>query len=314
MLKNRYAGLAMAIVLGAFCSGMGCFSANAATDFTYQSLTNLGPCASSRVLLMNNDTNPTCPILGQGYHDTSNTVEVGQTYWWHDDTPCDEMIGTTPISDLVNLQIGSRHILYHKQSADLVPVKLWELVNCRAGSSAMKLSANFNYLPWSSTCQPIDAGTYSSPIADDWDRGSFSNGVRQVAVITMRASRDSAIYSPFYEEGIGEIYFDAVNFTKAYVNSHIAVEIATEAIDGTLDGEAPGFYGTTDASKLKWVRMPCEVFSITKGGACTKDPASDGMTEVRLSGVSGYDNQFYRLRVNVNHRGAIRFRIIRTDI
>ena len=73
MLKNRYAGLVMAIVLGAFCSGMGCFAADPA-DFTYQSLTNLGPCASSRVLLMNNDTNPTCPIQGQGYYDTNETT------------------------------------------------------------------------------------------------------------------------------------------------------------------------------------------------------------------------------------------------
>ena len=68
----------MAIALGIISGGIRVAAANA-NDFTYQSLTNLGPCASSRVLLMNNDTNPICPIQGQGYHDTSNTVEVGQT-------------------------------------------------------------------------------------------------------------------------------------------------------------------------------------------------------------------------------------------
>ena len=69
-----------ALVCVMSAGAFGTFAADAANDFTYQSLTNLGPCASSRVLLMNNDTNPTCPIQGQGYHDTSNTVAVGQTY------------------------------------------------------------------------------------------------------------------------------------------------------------------------------------------------------------------------------------------
>ena len=303
-MRDRLAIL-LAIVLGAICSERVGF----ANDFTYQSLTNLGPCASSRVLLMNNDTNETCPIQGQGYHDTSNTVAVGQTYWWHDDTPVTEKVGNTHLSEGMNLLNGVRHILYHKQSADSRPVKLWELINCRAGSSSMRRNTNFNYLPWSSTCQPIDKGTYSAPILND------SSGVKQAAMITMRASLDAAIYSPFYEDGIGEIYFDAINLTVSYPNSHVAVEIATETIKEGTDEEAFGFDETTDASKLKWVRMPCEVFSITKKDSlCKKDTASDGKTEVRLSGGSGYDNQFYRIRVNVSHQGAVRFRIVRTDL
>ena len=62
MLKNRHAGFIMAIALGVISGAFRVVAAESATDFTYQSLTNLGPCASSRVLLMNNDTNETCPI------------------------------------------------------------------------------------------------------------------------------------------------------------------------------------------------------------------------------------------------------------
>ena len=77
MYRNRCL-FARVILLGAVCAGLHpVFAAD--DDYTYQSLTNLGPCASSRVLLMNNDTNPICPIEGQGYHDASNTVAVGQT-------------------------------------------------------------------------------------------------------------------------------------------------------------------------------------------------------------------------------------------
>ena len=112
-------------------------------DYTYQSLTNLGPCASSRVLLMNNDTNPICPIQGQGYHDSSNTVEVGQTYWWHDDTPINEPVTTSgrTADYYYNLQLGSNHILYQKREDGQAPLKLWELVECRAGSAARTSSA-----------------------------------------------------------------------------------------------------------------------------------------------------------------------------
>ena len=306
------------VVFGALCVGV--FRVSAADDYTYQSLTNLGPCASSRVLLMNNDTNPICPIQGQGYHDTdSNTVAVGQTYWWHDDTPLDEMLGTTPVSDLMNLQIGSTHILYQRQSDIGSPIKLWELIECRAGSSAMNLAANFNYLPWSSTCQPIDPGFYTVPpkIPDEWNRGAYSNGMRQVAVITMRATVNgdreplAKIYSPLYKEGIGDIYFDIVNFTRSFLNSHIAVEIAKTLIS---TGEATSFEDETDWAKFNWERVPCEVYKVNKNGTFELDSMNLNATKVLLHSSAGYDNQYYRVRVPVNYHAPVRFRIIRPDI
>ena len=212
------------VVFGALCAGLFRVAvADDYSDYTYQSLTNLGPCASSRVLLMNNDTNPACPIQGQGYHDTdSNTVAVGQTYWWHDDTPVSEMIGKTPVANIMNLKEGIHHILYQRQDDIGSPVKLWELVNCRAGSSVTRQNANFNYLPWSSTCQPIDPGSYTVPpkIPETWTLGANSDGAKQVASILMRAAVDqlgepvSKIYSPLYREGIGDIYVDAQSIVR----------------------------------------------------------------------------------------------------
>ena len=180
----------------------GTFAADAANDFTYQSLTNLGPCASSRVLLMNNDTNETCPIQGQGYHDTSNTVAVGQTYWWHDDTPVTEEIQKDwSVNTDVNLLPGINHILYQKQGEGKAPLKLWELVDCRAGSAAVKYPASwgapsYNYLPWSSTARPINSDYCTGAIPDEWydsfEIGDNSNGVRQVATIIIAVVLQSA--------------------------------------------------------------------------------------------------------------------------
>ena len=138
MCINKKIAFIWGIVICTMCFGLyDAFAANPDDDFTYQSLTNLGPCASSRVLLMNNDTNPICPIQGQGYHDTSNTVEVGQTYWWHDDTPVtEEVVPGRTVDYYLNLKTGVRHILYHKVAENDAPVKLWELIDCRAGSAA----------------------------------------------------------------------------------------------------------------------------------------------------------------------------------
>ena len=303
------------VVFGVLCVGVFCVSA--ADDYTYQSLTNLGPCASSRVLLMNNDTNPVCPIQGQGYHDTdSNTVAVGQTYWWHDDTPVTE---SAPLQYL-NLQTGVRHILYQKQEEGRSPVKLWELVDCRAGSSASLASSSFNYLPWSSTAQPIDTNICVAPISSDPDdyeaiEGN-SNGVKQVAVITMRATVDesgdptAAIYSPLYREGIGDIYLDAINFAKSFANSHIAVEVAKTLV---ATGEATSFDEETDWSKFLWERIPCKMYEVSKGGGFQEDENVDSKG-VRLHSSAGADNKYFRIRVPVNYHGSVRFRIVRTDI
>ena len=87
MFGRRNFGFAIAVLLGVICSGaLRVAAAEGVTDFTYQSLNDLGGNYSSRVLLMNNDTNDTCPIQGQGYYDTNETTTaVGGTFWWHDD-------------------------------------------------------------------------------------------------------------------------------------------------------------------------------------------------------------------------------------
>ena len=300
----------MAIALGVACFGM--FRvAVADTDLYYQSLTNLGPYASSRVLLMNNDMNSLCPIRGQGYHDTSNTVEVGQTYWWHDDIPVEgQATSTKMVNDLMNLQTGINHILYQKRVEG--DVKLWELIECRAGSAACQDSTYFCYLPWSSTCEPIDAGTHSVPpkIPNEWVRGSTnSNGIKQVACITMRASKDAKVYSPKYADGIGDVYFDCVNLRRNNVNSRIAVEVATYVKPHSrLD-----FFSETEVELFAWERVPCEVYWVdSQTGAYDKDEENTGSTSIRVRINKGYtEPKYMRVKVPVNRLGQVRFRIIR---
>ena len=311
MYRNKHIGLVMAIALGVACFGM--FRvAVADTDLYYQSLTNLGPYASSRVLLMNNDMNSLCPIRGQGYHDTIDKAKEGETYWWHDDVPVKgEAAPGIEVKSLMNLQTGVNHILYQKRGAGEPPVKLWELINCRAGSAASQRTSLFNYLPWSSTCEPIDPEIYSSnppniPNTFVPDDSSSSNGIKQVAVVSMRASLDAAIYSPLYDDGIGEIYFDCVNLTALALNSEFVVEIATDVLpNNKLD-----FFSETNVNRFVWRKVPCEVFTISKSDAfLVKDEKNDGKEDIKPSMTAGWEVQMhYRVRILLNQYGQIRFR------
>ena len=194
--RKLHFALLWAVVLGAFCAAPLCVRAEE-VDYTYQSLTNLGPCASSRVLLMNNDTNEICPIQGQGYYDTNETTTaVGGTFWWHDEAPA-------PLSGsfaalYLNLLAGTSHVLYQKTDAVGGRKALWTLVQCRAGAGGYHGSGSSfeqcNYLPWSSTCVPIDPESYPEvPIPDgvnsiyfpDYGMGDLA-GIKQVAQINMR--------------------------------------------------------------------------------------------------------------------------------
>ena len=316
MLKNGYFGLAMAIALGV---ASGAFRVAAAeNDFTYQSLTNLGPCASSRVLLMNNDTNPICPIQGQGYYDTNETATaVGGTFWWHDD----EIISSSYAKAQLNLMPGVEHILYQKTDNAGGKKALWTLVDCRAGAGGYKASssnnANRNYLPWSGTCQPIDQVNYPTvPIPETWKNGAtYLEGIKQVAHISMRGSTDAVVYSPLYEEGIGEIYFDIVNGWANIDNDTIEVQIATGLkVEESADGDSDEVHDMADGldwDAYKWETVPCDMFEVASKSSIALPSQNANISTLTLSSKGYFANLFYRVRVSVNVRAPVRFRIRR---
>ena len=193
MHKISIYSLFTALVLGVMFTAAISHAAVAADDpFAYQSLTNLGPRTSSRVLLLNNDTNPACPIFGQGYSNTVDTVEVGQTFWEHDGVEVTSMFPKF----LLMLLDGVNHVLYQKLDNNGGKKELWTLVNCRAGSAGYYVTTSGNgsrnYLPWSSTCQSLSNinGVSQSKIPCD------ANNIKQVLTISMRCTTDACIYSP----------------------------------------------------------------------------------------------------------------------
>ena len=142
----------------------------------------------------------------------------------------------------------------------------------------------------------------------------------------MRNMEGAAVYSPCYTNGIGTIYFDAVNGWKG-INEYnnIVVEIATRTIEGlpptdencmvpttnVVDGIEvvdTNWYGKLD--ETCWTRYPMHPFVITNGVGFVE---TNSTTELSLQmNIGGRADSFYRVVVPVDYTEAIRFRIRRT--
>ncbi len=287
-----------------------------AEDYTYQSLTNLGPRASSRVLLLNDDTNPACPIEGQGYYTTNvNEVAVGGTYWWHDDAA--KPTGTA--NTYLNLLPGTNHELRQKLDASGGYRTLWTLNECRTGSggynsSSLANNGSRNFLPWSDTCQPIDAAQATAPIPSTWKSGTKNlGGIKQVAHITMRCTQEACVYSPFYEEGAGAVFFDAVNGFSVVEPDKLVLEVAYGVKDEYAGTES--FGDGLDLSHYDWQAVPCDVFVVKDKSAVTLEQSA--VTAISLKTTAYYDTMYYRVRytpASGSERAPMRFRIRRLNV
>ena len=243
---------------------------------------------NDRILLMNNDSRFGAVVTFQGYNDTD---PANKTYWVHD---------TTSAGFSAALLRGVNHTLFRKDGT-----RLWDLVDCRAGSATV-ISSVRNYIPWTITAKSIIDGTGSIP-AD-------ATGVKGVGSVIFRNSEAARLYSPSYEEGIGTIYFDAVNAFVNATDGAIALEIATNVTAAAAAGGIRFSDAVADTSGydvFQWEPCPVDVFTCANRTDVTLQEA--GATNVVLASTASGDKLFYRLRAHLNHYGPIRFRIRRLN-
>ncbi|MCQ2389050.1 MAG: hypothetical protein MJ138_05005, partial [Kiritimatiellae bacterium] len=289
-----------------FLAAAGCAAAAAFADEPALAYRNLGP---DRVLLANSDTNPTAPIPQQGYHDLEGTAANDSYYWWHDET-------SKPTSGSaytrLNLMAGIHHTYYRRKKGDEPgDTELWKLTQCRLGSAADSLTTRC-YIPWSNTCQPIDPSLETAPIPSTYKTGSQTanlKGMRQVASVVMRCSTDACILSPFYAEGVGDVYFDAVNGFTAVTTDRICLEIARKTTAGGDLSEA------TPKADYAWEAWPCDVYEVRRqSGSLTLPEGNAGVTSIRLKSTVSGGNLFYRIHAKVDCRTPTQFRIRRLTV
>lgn len=116
------------------------------------------------------------------------------------------------------------------------------------------------------------------------------------------SSDPAAIYSPYYERGIGEIYFDAVNANSEYRNRlELQYLVGDAAASATPDWES---------AAVKTAKL--EVLAI-KDGAKSSTWQNLAFVPLMMSGSTSAKS-FYRVKAKIDDADCgVRFRIVRTD-
>lgn len=267
----------------------------AATPFSDLSGTAGNMTLAGRVLLVNDHGDGAGAIRGQDYSLTDPNNGTG-SYWVHS--------GSSSIAARPKLSASTESELFAVAPIDELCATntIWYLKDISIGSTyvdSLIPSKTENYLPWSTSAKP--------------------NGTQaESAHIVMRNVVDAAIYSPCYTNGIGTIYFDAVNSHTSDVSDgyELVLEICTNLVDGVgiptdeniavTDSEtgAVDRFGNAD-----WV--PVEVFALKKEGADTfSEPIKTSKVVLDIAAGGSYNN-FYRIYAKIEYSGPVRFRIRR---
>ncbi len=295
---------------------------------------NLGD--SGRILLMNRHRVGTTDIVryqGYSYNTMDRQASVNNPFFW------DVLESSDPGNKVTcpNLKEATESILWTQQHG----AKLWHLINCRHGNTMKtdnETSSTFtanplqNYLSWSPrsyritgleqrTVTPATVGqiVMRNIVSDDGDLSDTS----------------AAVYSPCYDDGIGTIYFDAVNGWNNNIagNYGIRVDICTNVLGDTTHLLPPTDENITRITittnyeeEVEVVTTNIEYYAFADWQpvsfvAYKRDNTADFVREeVPTSGINlavvngGTTTNFYRMAVPLNLRTPARFRIRRSTM
>ena len=263
---------------------------------------------NGRVMLANDDKADGHAVYGQAYWRTrevdigDGTTLTNDVYWTHS--------GEHKHNQYAKLLDGTSHKLNYIGEDGATNV-LWRLEDIIIGNGYREngnLRTEQCALPWSSTS--LGNSSYSNRTA--------TNERLEAGNLIMRNSTSAVIYSPCYTNGIGTIYFDAVNWIEAdsakAENYRIVVEIATQTASGLepTDENSAGADGSDFGNISTW--KPCKMLPLKRDGGSTIFDAQAETNDLALAITTGHSsNNFYRVCVPVNCTGAVRFRIRRAS-
>jgi len=162
------------------------------------------------------------------------------------------------------LLFGTNHV-YTTITPDGARTNTWRLVGCRAGTSALIAGS-----------QSIPPASYDDVIQTNWQAN-------------LQNSSSAKIETPYYPEGIGTLYFDAINVTAAETNQ-LTIEIATNMFEYVyLGGGITNIMFESETAQF-----------------------SNNWEVLDTLPVNVSDGQPIRYKKTLNYRGAARLRIRRT--
>ena len=286
---------------------------------------NLGD--SGRILLMNRHRIGTQDVVNrQGYVYAAPASVNENTFW--------ELVSPSPAGNVAcpNLKPATESILWTKQYG----TKLWHLINCRHGNTVgvdsdkkPKYENDQNYLSFSSSSYSIDreitratALTAGQIVMRNW-----------IGTPDADYQTAAAVYSPCYDDGIGTVYFDAVNGWNGNIgnNYRICVEICTNVL-GDASHQLPptdanisqitvttNYDGEVEVLSTNTEYYAYAVWQPVPFIAYKRDNTNEFLREeVPATGINlaiehgGTTTNFYRIAVPLDIRTPARFRIRRT--
>lgn len=286
---------------------------------------------SDRVLVFSRDveTVPEAPV--EDDQTCGNVNPANSVYWKYlnDDEPGE---GSQPL-----LQPGTVFELWTGEAAgEDAGRRLWRFEQCRLGNTFNNkantgaVDGEQNYLPVSTKASRFNAA--------DRTASQYRHG----GAVMLRNTKSAGVYSPCYEDGIGTIYFDAVNGWVAYPNN-IVVEVCTgvkplNAEGNGVVGNIPetdddgvnlpptdGNCGYTDEDGIEhpfgrciWTQVAVHRYVVSGGAIDTYlsgDIEADDADGIPLDcTVGGATDNWFRIRAGaLNIRVPARFRIRRLD-
>ncbi len=247
---------------------------------------------AGRILLANYDSNPRAPVLGQNYYVTN---ETSAAYWIHTDPTETGTIWPT-------LQRESSHTFVSSTLvSELCDEKvIWRLANIHIGNlygRTAALAANACYLPWSPTAGAAFDETFTG-------QGDPIQGSSHLVFMN---TLDAELMSPCYTNGIGTIYFDAVNATaRATTNAAVTAKLQVEYCEGVTKAADLDTIVESRWKPVTLVRLDydstAETRFVSRGNVETAD------LDCVIGGTAEHFSRFY---AKVDVRGPVRFRIRR---
>ena len=247
---------------------------------------DLGGSESGRVLIMNADNNEAGPVTNQSW---SATDQGGVTYW--------KGLDATEGVVSNNVLPGTSFDLVRRADEKV----LWHLEECRQGNTFTTnnlLLKGQNYLPASVSATALSVTNENVKATAKGDAGW----------LMLRNVEGASVTSGVLTNGVGTIYFDAVN-QKAVesANYKLVVEVATAATAAEL--EVP-------AEDLRWKAV--DQYALWyKNTTATTSKDLDATKELALAetrGTTSTPNEgfFYRVHAPVLEHRPTRVRIRRT--
>lgn len=187
-------------------------------------------------------------------------------------------------------------------------IRYGEIGSALAKEDASKaLDSSINYLPFG-----VDALSYWNPAQQAQD---LSDAGAAILYNHSDSTDPAAVYSPVYTNGVGEVYFDAVNMNCGYRNrlelQYLTLSDVKNAT-GRDDATMADIDDTLWANEKKTAVL--EILPIKEG---VKSPVWTNRTYVPLmmtkNGDGANTKSFYRVRAKLDKAEHVIFRIARTD-